>query len=279
MNIKNNKNCKVTINDEEVEKYTIKPEMADKMFEKLGYKKYDALQSCRYVRYCDIVNGEKETLQSFPYGTILTQTAIDEVESLLSEFGYAVINSDSVYPEYLENSNGLKRFYELANEGEKSEQSVALVSDAGMPTISDPGFNLIEEARNQKINFVVIPGVSATTTAICASNLGPEFTFLGFGKAKKNQLISQISSLKEGTYILFSAPHKIEFLLDIINKNIEDHSLFVGRELTKTFESYYWGNAKEIKEQLHNNLRGEMTLVLKINKSKKQKENKYKKSL
>ena len=60
MNIKNNKNCKVTINDEEVEKYTIKPEMADKMFEKLGYKKYDALQSCRYVRYCDIVNGEKE---------------------------------------------------------------------------------------------------------------------------------------------------------------------------------------------------------------------------
>ncbi|MCI7351784.1 MAG: DUF6070 family protein [Ruminococcus sp.] len=76
-----------------------------------------------------IVNGEKETLQSFPYDTILTQTAIDEVESLLSEFGYAVINSDSVYPEYLENSNGLKRFYELANEGEKSEQSLALVSE------------------------------------------------------------------------------------------------------------------------------------------------------
>ena len=65
--------------------------------------------------------------------------------------------------------------------------SVALVSDAGMPTISDPGFNLIEEARKQKINFVVIPGVSATTTAICASNLGSEFTFLGFGKAKKKQ--------------------------------------------------------------------------------------------
>lgn len=76
-----------------------------------------------------IVNGEKETLQSFPYDTILTQTAIDEVESLLSEFGYAVINSDSVYPEYLENSNGLKRFYELANEGEKSEQSLVLVSE------------------------------------------------------------------------------------------------------------------------------------------------------
>ena len=60
MNIKNNENCKTIINDEEVEKYTIKPEIADKMFEKLGYKKYNELQSCRYVRYCDIVNGEKE---------------------------------------------------------------------------------------------------------------------------------------------------------------------------------------------------------------------------
>ena len=60
MNIKNNKNWKITINDEEVEKYIIKPETADKMFEKLGYKKYGGLQTCRYVRYCNIVNGEKE---------------------------------------------------------------------------------------------------------------------------------------------------------------------------------------------------------------------------
>lgn len=155
--------------------------------------------------------------------------------------------------------------------------SVALVSDAGMPTISDPGFDLIAEARKQNINFTVIPGVSSITTAICASNLGTEFTFLGFGKLKKNQLASQIASLKEGTYILFSAPHKIEFLLDIIDKNFDNHSLFVGRELTKTFESYYWGSAIEIKNQLQNNLKGEMTLVLRINKSKKDKENKYKK--
>ena len=59
MNIKNNKNCKITINDEEIT-VSEKEKTADKMFEKLGYNKYDALQSCRYVRYCDIVNGEKE---------------------------------------------------------------------------------------------------------------------------------------------------------------------------------------------------------------------------
>ena len=60
MNIKNNKNCKITINNEEAEKYTIKLETADKMFEKLGYKKYGGLETCRYVRYCNIVKGEKE---------------------------------------------------------------------------------------------------------------------------------------------------------------------------------------------------------------------------
>ena len=65
MNIKNNKNCKITINDEEIEKYTIKPETADKMFEKLGYKKYCSLQTCRYVRYCNIVNGEKRIYNIF----------------------------------------------------------------------------------------------------------------------------------------------------------------------------------------------------------------------
>ena len=59
MNIKNNKNCKITINDEEITVIE-KEKTADKMFEKLGYKKYGALQTCRYVRYCNIVNGEKE---------------------------------------------------------------------------------------------------------------------------------------------------------------------------------------------------------------------------
>ncbi len=153
---------------------------------------------------------------------------------------------------------------------------IGLVSDAGMPSISDPGFNLIEEAIKNNIKFSVIPGVSAITTAITASNLGPNFTFLGFGKQKKNQLINQLKSLSEGTYILFSAPHKIEFLLDAIEELKLDHTIFVGRELTKTYETYYWGKSNEIKEKIKDSIRGEFTLILKINKTKEIKKNKYK---
>lgn len=157
----------------------------------------------------------------------------------------------------------------------KSGKSVALVTDAGMPIISDPGFLLIDLAKKENISFEVIPGVSAITTAFCASGLGHEFTFLGFGKPKKQQLVKQISSLSPGTYIFFSTPHKIEFLLDVIDQNVEYHQIFVGRELTKKFETFYYGRAQEVKEQIQGSLMGEFTLVLKIEKIKKIKVNKY----
>lgn len=159
----------------------------------------------------------------------------------------------------------------------KTNKSVALVSDAGMPIISDPGFVLIELAKKENIPFEIVPGVSALTMAICASGLGSEFTFLGFGKPKKQQLVNQIKELIPGTYVFFSAPHKIEFLLETIDQEIEHHKLFVGREMTKKFETFYYGNAKEIKEQLKDSLMGEFTLVLKIEKLKKEKSNKYQK--
>lgn len=75
-----------------------------------------------------MVNGEKVTLPYFPYETSLTQSAIDDVEVLLSEAGYPVLNSDSKYPEYLENSYGLRLFYELADKGENAKQSIVSVS-------------------------------------------------------------------------------------------------------------------------------------------------------
>lgn len=158
---------------------------------------------------------------------------------------------------------------------QKSGKSVALVTDAGMPIISDPGFLLIDLAKKANISFEVIPGVSALTTAFCASGLGHEFTFLGFGKPKKQQLINQIESLVPGTYIFFSAPHKIEFLLDVIEQKIEHHQIFVGREMTKKFETFYYGKAQEVKKQLQGSFMGEFTLVLKIEKTKKIKINKY----
>lgn len=165
-----------------------------------------------------------------------------------------------------------KGIIDLINKG----NSIALVSDAGMPMIADPGFNLVSESITSNINYEIIPGVSALTTAISAAALGTEFTFLGFGKQKKEQLVNQIKSLTEGTYVFFVAPHKIEFLLETIDKHCPDHDIFVGREMTKIYQSFYYGDAKSVLEQIKDNLKGEMTLVLKIEKQKKEKINKYK---
>lgn len=161
--------------------------------------------------------------------------------------------------------------FKLITEG----KNVALISDAGMPTIADPGFHVILEAKTKNIDIEVIPGVSALTTAMSLSSMGPEFTFLAFGKPKKGQLESQIKDLVPGTYVFFVAPHKLEVMLDIINNfHPQNHLVFLAKELTKKFEQHFYGSVKEIKEQL-NSYKGEFTLVLKLEKAKKEKINKY----
>ena len=83
---------------------------------------------------------------------------------------------------------------------------VALISDAGMPAIADPGFYLIREARKAHIKISIIPGVSALTSAMALSNLGPEFTFLAFGKNTRAQAAKQIASFIPGTYVFLLRP-------------------------------------------------------------------------
>lgn len=152
---------------------------------------------------------------------------------------------------------------------------VAIISDAGMPTISDPGYVIIEKAKKENIFFDIIPGVSALTTAISLSGLGPEFTFLGFGKQTKSQSINQLKKLNSGTYIFFIAPHKLEFLLNTINEVFpNNHKIFLAKELTKVHQTFYFGDSLEIKNQIQS-FKGEYTLVLKVFEIKKNKENKY----
>lgn len=167
-------------------------------------------------------------------------------------------------------SNGIISL--ILNENKK----VALVSDAGMPTIADPGFILIQDAKKNNIDFDIIPGVSALTTVLAASTMGTNFTFLGFGKQTKEQMKNQIKTLNPGIYVFFVAPHKLINFLDAINEyHFSTHKIFIGRELTKIHQSFYEGTSEEIKEQIKNEIKGEISLVLKIEKQKKEKVNKY----
>ncbi|MGL5204772.1 MAG: 16S rRNA (cytidine(1402)-2'-O)-methyltransferase [Metamycoplasmataceae bacterium] len=161
---------------------------------------------------------------------------------------------------------------ELLNNG----HSVALVSDAGMPIIADPGFNLLKMVKEKGFKFEVIPGVSALTTSIAMSSLGPNFTFLGFPKNKKNQMINQIKNITSGTFIFFIAPHKLIFTLETLNEQFKGkEKIFLCKELTKKFEEYFEGNAKELIKELPENIKGEFTLIFSIKKERKEKTNKY----
>ena len=147
---------------------------------------------------------------------------------------------------------------------------VGLVSDAGMPVISDPGFEIIKEVIKNNFEFELIPGVSALTHALVLANMDVNFKFLGFLKPKSIQRQNQLKKLEPGTYITFVSPHKLKKQLSdmesVFGNNI---NIFLGKELTKKFENHYRGTPSEILKKLQNNVKGEFTMVFKVKKSKK----------
>jgi 16S rRNA (cytidine1402-2'-O)-methyltransferase len=140
---------------------------------------------------------------------------------------------------------------------------VALVSDAGMPIISDPGFFVAKEAIKHGFDVVPIPGVSASLSALIASGITPQpFTFYGFLDSKTSKRKKELEALKEHkeTLIFYEAPHRIkETLTDILNV-FGDREITLAREITKKFEEFLRGNVSEIID-VADTLKGEMVLV------------------
>ncbi|AZZ65416.1 16S rRNA (cytidine(1402)-2'-O)-methyltransferase [Metamycoplasma phocicerebrale] len=155
--------------------------------------------------------------------------------------------------------------------------NVSLISDAGMPCISDPGFNLITEAKKEGIFIDIIGGPTAFSHAFIKSNFGSTFSFLGFLKDKSGERQNQLKSLSEGIYVAYVSPYKLLTTLDdfivVFDNNIE---LYLCKELTKLHEQEFSGKPLEIKKMLNKeNLKGEFSLVFWIKKPKHIKVNKY----
>ncbi|VEU78409.1 16S rRNA (cytidine(1402)-2'-O)-methyltransferase [Mycoplasmopsis columbinasalis] len=157
--------------------------------------------------------------------------------------------------------------------------SVALVSDAGMPLISDPGFELIKQAREQNVPVEIIPGVSACVTALALSGFAATFTFWGFPKEKSEARLKQIQALDtQHAHIFYVAPHKLmKFLSELDQVWGAEAEVFLAKELTKVFETHFCGAAKNILLELaqRETIKGEFTLVVKLNVPKRTKVNKY----
>lgn len=126
---------------------------------------------------------------------------------------------------------------------------IALVSDAGTPLISDPGYKLVRDAQEMGIRVVPIPGVSALTTAICASGLPSDcLTFAGFLPTKSGARRSRLNALMPlpHTIILYESPHRLIDLLGDIAHHDRTRDVVIARELTKRFEEIVRGNVETL---------------------------------
>ena len=145
-------------------------------------------------------------------------------------------------------------------------QSIGLVSDAGMPAISDPGEDLVTEAIEAGIPIVPLPGANAGLTALIASGQNTkEFHFIGFlPKRKQNakDVLSRIATY-EGTLIFYEAPHRIEETIQSLLEGLGNRPITVGRELTKKFETFTRTTLLELRNDFNQIVeKGEFVLLV-----------------
>ncbi|KPN82607.1 Ribosomal RNA small subunit methyltransferase I [Apilactobacillus kunkeei] len=151
-------------------------------------------------------------------------------------------------------------------------QNVAQVSDAGMPSISDPGQELVKACVDNNINVVPLPGANAGLTALIASGLVPQpFYFFGFLNRKNSDQISELEELNQHseTLIFYEAPHRLNKTLKNMQKVFgADRQAVLCRELTKKFEEFDRGSISELIEWTEaNQVRGEFVVIVDGNKN------------
>src|SRR5690625_3094618 len=148
----------------------------------------------------------------------------------------------------------------------KNEANVAIVSDAGMPSLSDPGYDLVKAAIEQDIHVVVLPGANAALCALIGSGLPTnKFLFYGFLPRKKQEKVAELERLKSltATLIFYESPYRVKDTLREIAKQLGNRQIVIAREITKIYEQFVRGKVKEILNWLENNeLKGECCIVI-----------------
>jgi len=184
-----------------------------------------------------------------------------QTQKLLSHYG---IQTRTVsYHEHNEMTKAAELVVDL-----ESGAKIALVTDAGMPGISDPGFRLIALAIRHRVPVVPIPGASAFLAALVASGLPTDsFRFSGFLPAKSGQRRKLLESVRESerTQVFYEAPHRVlETLADVLEVMGADRHVVVAREVTKIHEEFLRGRVGEILEELkaRGDVKGEITLLI-----------------
>jgi 16S rRNA (cytidine1402-2'-O)-methyltransferase len=184
-----------------------------------------------------------------------------QTQKLLNHYG--ITTRTVSYHEH----NEMTRAAELVKDLQEGT-SVALVTDAGMPGISDPGFRLISLAIRHHVPVVPIPGASAFLSALVASGLPTDsFRFSGFLPAKRGERRAALEAIADSprTQVFYEAPHRIvEALSDVVEAMGSGRQVVIAREVTKLHEEFLRGRAAEVLENLKSRaaVKGEITLLI-----------------
>jgi 16S rRNA (cytidine1402-2'-O)-methyltransferase len=228
----------------------------------MAHSPHNSTKGTLYIVSTPIGNREDITLRALRILKEVDLIAAEDTRHtslLLKHFGI-----QSPLTSFFEGNESRKREFILAKL--KQGNHIALVSDAGTPGISDPGFRLIQVAIENQIPVVPIPGPSAVISALSVSGLPTDaFLFKGFlphKSKKKRDWLKQLEEVRE-TLIFYESPHRfIETLNDIL-EILGDREMVLARELTKIYEEVLRGKVSEIKNQIGDRkLKGEITLVV-----------------
>ena len=217
----------------------------------------------------------------------LVATPIGNLEDITFRAINTLKKVDIIYCEDTRTSKKLLDHYDintklksvhLFNENEVSEEivrtvktglNVAIISDAGMPVISDPGWIVSKDAIEQDIDIVVVPGASAGITALIASGITAHpFYFAGFLNSKSAKRRQELKGMynREETIIFYESPHRIEETLKILVDIYPNRQITLARELTKLHEEYVRGTPEEILSVV-DSIKGEIVIILEGNKN------------
>ena len=146
----------------------------------------------------------------------------------------------------------------------KCKKIISLVSDAGTPTLSDPGKSLISKCHDHGIKVIPVPGASAILSAVSVSGFMDNFYFCGFFPKKNNEIENFLSKIKliKATLVFFMPARDLEKNSDYLTKFFPKSNFLIAREMTKVHETYIRDTMTNIKKYIQNNFKGEMTLVV-----------------
>ena len=220
-------------------------------------------------------------MNNFLSGLYIVSTPIGNLEDITLRALNVLKNSDKILCEDTRRSIKLLNHYKISKqlvsnykfnekkiaskivEDIKSGQVVSMISDAGTPTISDPGLVLITECIKNKVKIFPIPGVSAIATAMSVSGFQDQYIFYGFLSKKQTAIEKELKKLKEYKFnlVFFIPAIKINYYIKLFKKYLHERKVFIGREMTKIHETFYRENLDKF-SGFKGKLKGELTVVI-----------------